>query len=179
MILDFAKLEGGPIELSMAEIPIEETLVAAESMVAPQFSKKNITFTHHPGDPRLTAFADREKVQQIVLNLLANAMKFTPAGGTTDLDWKVENETLCVRISDTGPGVPPDKVEEIFEPFVQLRQIGSLPPGGTGLGLPISRDLARAMGGDVTVASTLGVGSVFTLFLPLRKRSAATKLSAS
>ena len=179
MILDFAKLEGGPIELSMAEIPIEETLVAAESMVAPQFAKKNITFTHHRGDPRLTVFADREKLQQIVLNLLANAMKFTPEGGTTDLAWKVETDMLTVRISDTGPGIPADKIEEIFEPFVQLRQIGSLPPGGTGLGLPISRDLARAMGGDVSVESTVGVGSVFTLLLPLRKRSAGTKLSAS
>jgi signal transduction histidine kinase len=69
-------------------------------------------------------------------------------------------------------------VEQIFEPFVQLRAAGSLPTGGTGLGLPISRDLARAMGGDVTATSTLGVGSVFTLRLPLRKRVAGPKLSA-
>jgi PAS domain S-box-containing protein len=179
MILDFAKLEGGPIELSMAEIPIEETLRVAESLVAPQFAKKGVAYAHRPGDASLSVFADREKVQQIIVNLLANAVKFTPAGGSVDLEWRVEDETLVVRVRDTGAGVPDDKIEQIFEPFVQLRAPGSLPGGGTGLGLPISRDLARAMGGDVTATSTLGVGSVFTLTLPLRKRATAAKLSAA
>jgi PAS domain S-box-containing protein len=178
MILDFAKLEGGPIELAMAEIPIEETLRGAEALVAPQFAKKSITYTHRPGDPALTVFADREKVQQILLNLLANAMRFTPAGGAVDLDWRVENDTLLVRVRDTGSGIPEDKTEQIFEPFVQLRAPGSVPSGGTGLGLAISRDLARAMGGDVRVQSTVGLGSVFTILLPLRKHAAAGKLSA-
>lgn len=178
MILDFAKFEGGPIELTMAEIPIEETLRGAESLVAPQFAKKNISYTHRPGEPRLTVFADREKLQQIVVNLLANAMKFTAPGGSVEMDWSVEDDILLVRIRDTGSGIPADKVEEIFEPFVQLRAPGSIPAGGTGLGLAISRDLARAMGGDVRVASAVGVGSVFTLMLPLRKRAGASKLSA-
>jgi PAS domain S-box-containing protein len=178
MILDFAKLEGGPIELSMAEIPIEETLRGAEAMVAPQFAKKGVSYTHRNGDSSLTAFADREKVQQILVNLLANAVKFTPAGGAVELDWKIENESLVVRVRDTGAGIPSDKIEQIFEPFVQLRAPGSVPGGGTGLVLPISRDLARAMGGDVTATSTFGAGSVFTLRLPLRKRSTGPKLSA-
>jgi PAS domain S-box-containing protein len=178
MILDFAKLEGGPVELSMAEIPIEETLRVAESLVAPQFAKKRVAYSHRAGDPALTVFADREKVQQIIVNLLANAVKFTPPGGSVEMDWRVEDDTLLVRVKDNGAGIPEDKVEQIFEPFVQLRSAGSLPTGGTGLGLPISRDLARAMGGDVTATSTLGVGSVFTLRLPLRKRVSGTKLSA-
>jgi PAS domain S-box-containing protein len=178
MILDFAKLEGGPVELSMAEIPIEETLRVAESLVAPQFAKKRVAYSHRAGDPVLTVFADREKVQQIIVNLLANAVKFTPPGGSVEMDWRVEDDTLLVRVKDNGAGIPEDKVEQIFEPFVQLRSAGSLPTGGTGLGLPISRDLARAMGGDVTATSTLGVGSVFTLRLPLRKRISAIKLSA-
>jgi PAS domain S-box-containing protein len=177
MILDFAKLEGGPIELVMAEIPIEETLRIAETLVAPQFAKKSITYTHRPGDPSLTVFADREKVQQIVLNLLANAMRFTPAGGAVDLEWRVENDMLLIRVRDTGSGIPDDKTEQIFEPFVQLRAVGSVPSGGTGLGLAISRDLARAMGGDVRVQSTVGLGSIFTILLPLRKHAAAAKLS--
>jgi len=179
MILDFAKLEGGPIELSMAEIPIEETLRGAEALVAPQFAKKAIAYTHHPGEASATVFADREKVQQILLNLLANAMRFTPSGGAVDLDWRVENDALLVHVRDTGPGIPEEKAEQIFEPFVQLRAPGSVPSGGTGLGLPISRDLARAMGGDVRVTSSVGVGSVFTLLLPLRKHATASKLSAS
>lgn len=179
MILDFAKLEGGPIELSMAEIPIEETLRGADALIEPQFAKKAIAYTHHPGNPGLTVFADREKLQQIVLNLLANAMRFTPDGGAVDLDWRVENDTVLVRVRDTGPGIPDDKVERIFEPFVQLREPGSVPSGGTGLGLAISRDLARAMGGDITVRSKLGAGSAFALELPLRKHILASKLSAS
>jgi PAS domain S-box-containing protein len=177
MILDFAKLEAGPIELSMAEIPIEETLLGAEALVFPQFAKKKISYNHHPGDSSLTVFADREKVQQILVNLLANAIKFTPSGGSVELDWRVEDESLRVRVRDTGSGIPPEKIEEIFEPFVQLRSPGSLPGGGTGLGLPISRDLARAMGGDVHATSAPG-GSVFTISLPLRKRANGPKLSA-
>jgi signal transduction histidine kinase len=177
-ILDFARLEGGPIELSMAQIPVEETLRSAEALVALQFAKKEISYSHRPGDPSVTVFADREKVQQIIVNLLANGMKFTPPGGAVDLEWKVDGETLLVRIRDTGPGIPEDQLEQIFEPFVQLRPPDSPPTGGTGLGLPISRDLARAMGGDVHVTSTLGIGSVFSLSLPLRRRSTAGKLSA-
>jgi signal transduction histidine kinase len=146
--------------------------------VAPQFAKKAIVFAHHSGDPTVTVFADREKVQQIMLNLLANAMRFTPAGGDVDLDWRVEDDSLVVRVRDTGPGIPEDKTEVIFEPFVQLRAPGSVPSGGTGLGLAISRDLARAMGGDVRVSSVVGVGSVFTLTLSLRKHT-GSKLSAS
>ena len=83
-----------------------------------------------------------------------------------------------IRVRDTGPGIPAEKLEQIFEPFVQLRSAGSLPAGGTGLGLPISRDLARAMGGDVGAKSPEGGGSVFTITLPLRKRSSGSKLSA-
>jgi len=178
-ILDFAKLEAGPIELSMAEIPIEETLLGAEALVFPQFAKKKVTYTHRSGDPSLTVFADRDKVQQILVNLLANAMKFTPAGGSVELDWRVEDDSLLVRVRDTGPGIPPEKIEQIFEPFVQLHAPGSLPAGGTGLGLPISRDLARAMGGDISATSTFGVGSVFTVALPLRKHGTGSKLSGS
>jgi signal transduction histidine kinase len=179
MILDFAKLEGGQVELSMAEIPIEETLRGGEALVIPQFAKKGVSYSHRPGDPSLTVFADREKVQQIIVNLLANAVKFTPAGGSVDLEWKVEDEHVIVRVRDTGCGVPQERIEEIFEPFVQVRAPGSMPSGGTGLGLAISRDLARAMGGEVRATSRVGVGSVFTLTLPLRKRATTTKLSAS
>jgi signal transduction histidine kinase len=106
-------------------------------------------------------------------------MKFTPPGGSVELDWRIEEESLLVRVRDSGPGIPADKLDQIFEPFVQLRSPGSVPTGGTGLGLPISRDLARAMGGDVSATSIVGVGSVFTLTLPLRKRASSAKLSAS
>ena len=143
----------------MAEIPIEETLRIAETLVAPQFAKKSITYTHKPGDPSLTVFADREKVQQIVLNLLANAMRFTPAGGAVDLDWRIENDTLLIRVRDTGSGIPEDKTEQIFEPFVQLRAPGSVPSGGTGLGLAISRDLLAPWVATCAFKAPSGLGS--------------------
>ena len=179
MILDFAKLEVGPVELAMAEIPVEETLRQAEGLVAPQFTKKGIAYSHREGNRSVTVFADREKVHQILLNLLANAIKFTAPGGSVGLEWEIESENLVVRIHDTGTGIPEDQLERIFEPFVQLREPGSVPPGGTGLGLAISRDLARAMAGDITVCSTIGVGSVFKFTLPLRRRCTLGKLSAS
>ncbi len=179
MILDFAKLEGGTIELAMTEIPVDETFKAAERLVAPQFAKKGLSYSHRDGDPSVTVFADREKLQQIMLNLMANAARFTAPGGAVGLEWEIEHESLVVRIHDTGSGIPEDQLDRIFEPFVQLREPGSVPPGGTGLGLPISRDLARAMGGDIRVCSTMGTGSVFTLTLPLRKRATLAKLSAS
>ena len=157
---------------------LAETLRGAEGLVAPQFAKKGVRYIHRKGDPTLTVFADREKVQQILVNLLANAVKFTAPDGTVELEWRVEDDKLLVRVRDTGAGVPADKIEQIFEPFVQLRAPGSVPSGGTGLGLAISRDLARAMGGDVTATSSFGVGSVFTIMLPLRKR-ASNKLSGA
>ncbi|MBA3467594.1 MAG: PAS domain S-box protein [Gemmatimonadaceae bacterium] len=169
MILDFAKLEGGTVELTLSDIPIDETLRGAESLVIPQFAKKHITYQRLGGDTTLTAYADRERVQQVIVNLLANAVKFTPPGGTVQLEWAVEGDCVLIRVRDTGPGIPQNKLELIFEPFVQLRPAGSVPAGGTGLGLAISRDLARAMSGEVRVASAVDVGSVFTLSLPLRR----------
>src|ERR1700716_3951018 len=110
----------------MAENAIQEHQRGAEALVQTQFAKKEASYTHRSGDPSLSVFADREKVQQIVVNLLANAVKFTPTGGAVDLDWRVEVDFLLVRVRDTGSGVPEDKLEQIFEPFVQLRGPGSV-----------------------------------------------------
>ena len=113
--------------------------------------------------------ADREKVQQALLNLLSNAVKFTPEGGhvTVELLEGTDGDRMAgLRVIDSGIGIPADQQATIFEPFVQAGRALSNPVEGTGLGLTISRDLARAMGGDLTVDSTPGVGSAFTLMLP-------------
>jgi signal transduction histidine kinase len=104
-------------------------------------------------------------VQQILLNLLANAIKFTDRGGSVALECELEPESVAIRVTDTGNGIPADKLEVIFEPFVQLKPKGVV-TNGTGLGLPISRRLATAMGGSLNAASELGKGSTFTLRLP-------------
>jgi signal transduction histidine kinase len=112
--------------------------------------------------------ADREKVQQILLNLLSNAVKFTDPGGRIAIAVIAPptDARVSLTVTDTGHGIAPDLHERIFEPFVQVDATLTRTQQGTGLGLAISRDLAWAMGGDLTVVSTVGAGSVFTLTLP-------------
>ncbi|HMI57516.1 MAG TPA: ATP-binding protein, partial [Gemmatimonadaceae bacterium] len=103
---------------------------------------------------------------QILVNLLSNAIKFTPEGGHISAEVAPQGDTVALSISDTGLGIPPEKLATIFEPFVQLKEGLADRKGGIGLGLSISRDLARAMKGDLTVESTEGKGTRFTLCLP-------------
>jgi signal transduction histidine kinase len=110
--------------------------------------------------------ADAEKLQQVFLNLLSNAVKFTERGGQIELGCSSNGKNVCVTVRDNGIGIPAEKLSAIFEPFVQVRSDLTRTSEGTGLGLAISRDLARGMGGDLTVNSTLGNGSVFTVILP-------------
>ena len=114
---------------------------------------------------QLVALADPGKLRQVVLNLLSNAVKFTPAGGSVALSCEAGADAVRVLVHDTGIGIPADKLEAIFEPFVQLDQGLTRAADGTGLGLAISRDLARGMGGALTVESAPGAGSTFTLTL--------------
>jgi signal transduction histidine kinase len=119
--------------------------------------------------PGLALWADREKVQQILINLLSNALKFTPAGGRVSVDALTRSEypgMVLVRVTDSGIGIPPEKQASVFEPFVQVDMSRTRRQEGTGLGLAISRDLARGMGGDLRVESVEGRGSTFTLLLP-------------
>jgi signal transduction histidine kinase len=119
---------------------------------------------------------DPDKLRQIMINLLSNAVKFTPAGGRIRVWCAVEEKTVSISVEDDGPGIPADKLEAIFEPFVQLNRGLTRTTEGTGLGLAISRGLARGMGAEVTLRSQVGIGSVFTLVLPL-VRTRATPAS--
>ena len=120
---------------------------------------------HTPGD-QIIVRADREKVRQIVVNLVSNACKFTPRGGSIAVECVCLDRFVELRVTDTGPGIPAQKLDAIFEPFVQLDNGLTRATAGTGLGLAISRELARAMGGDLAATSTFGYGSTFTLTLP-------------
>jgi signal transduction histidine kinase len=110
-----------------------------------------------------------------VLNVVANAIKFTPAGGTIAIDCDAAADRVYIRVRDTGVGIPPERVQFVFEPFVQGDRALNRPHEGVGLGLAISRDLARGMGGDLTVESTVGAGSVFTIALPRGGRGDALR----
>jgi signal transduction histidine kinase len=105
-------------------------------------------------------------VQQIVLNLLSNATKFTPRGGRVELGWSATEDLVRVTVTDTGVGMPMERLADVFEPFVQLGSDRTTVGQGTGLGLAISRELARSMNGELIAESTVDVGSIFTLLLP-------------
>lgn len=166
-ILNLSRIEAGRVEYVMSDVPLGEALADVASMIEPQFAAKGIAYEVRNDDRWPTVRADREKLQQILLNLLSNALKFTDAGGRVWIEAADNGEAgpAKVRVSDTGRGIPADKLESIFEPFTQVDGSHSRVGEGTGLGLAISRDLARGMGGDIFAESTLGEGSAFTLTL--------------
>ncbi len=165
-LLDLGKIESGRIVLNPAAVPVQMVVESAYSMIEPQIRASELRLEVEAGDPALLFHADRERVEQILLNLLSNAVKFTPAGGTVRIIVAGEADEICLRVRDTGVGIPTDKLEAVFEAFFQVEASRSRAYEGTGLGLAISRQLARAMGGDLTVESALGEGSTFTLGLP-------------
>jgi PAS domain S-box-containing protein len=165
-ILNFARIEAGHLALESSDLPVRDAFAALEPLIAPQLDAKSLRLQIEPVDDQLVVHADAEKVQQILLNLASNAIKFTDAGGRLDVRAAANGDVVRIEVSDTGVGIPADRLEHIFEPFVQLERSLTNPHEGAGLGLAISRDLARAMGGDLMVRSAVGSGSTFTLTLP-------------
>jgi PAS domain S-box-containing protein len=164
-ILEFAKLESAQqIDVTLRQIPVHQILSVTDSLIGTQLASKQLTYEYRCVDESIWTYADATKVQQIVLNLLSNAIKFTQPGGRITLECLGEPGTVAVHVHDTGCGIPPDQLEAVFEPFVQIKTRGAVSKG-TGLGLSISRRLAEAMGGSLTAASELGKGSTFTLRL--------------
>jgi signal transduction histidine kinase len=135
-------------------------------MVEPQLAARGHLLTVDLGDGGPAVWADREKLAQVLLNLLSNAVKFTEPGGRITLSAHPDGEdALRVVVRDTGIGVPADKLDAIFDPFVQARPGLTRAHEGTGLGLAISREFARGMGGELAVDSREGAGSTFSLIL--------------
>jgi len=165
-VLNYARVETGNVHYDLATIPLEEALRAAEGLITPQLRAKGLEFDSSDCPLDVTVHADGEKLQQIILNLLTNAVKFTDRGGSVRVEVDVESDTVLLRVIDTGIGIPVDKLEPIFEPFVQVDPNYTRTRDGVGLGLAISRDLARGMGGELSVSSVEGHGSTFTLALP-------------
>jgi PAS domain S-box-containing protein len=166
-VLNLARIEAGRVDYTVEAVPLAEVVRSVMPMIEPQIAAKGLRWSASV-PPQLVARADREKVQQILLNLLTNAVKFTGAGGRVTVE-AVEDASrpggVLLRVADTGIGIPPSMVESIFEPFVQVDASHTRPVEGSGLGLAISRDLARGMGGDLTAESEVGQGSTFTVAL--------------
>jgi PAS domain S-box-containing protein len=168
-VLNFAKLEAGRLEIACAEVDVCEVLNQVEPLIAPQMAAKRLAYACEECEPGLAALGDPERIQQVLINLLTNALKFTPSGGRVTVSAGRDGACAHIRVTDTGRGIPAEKLESIFDPFVQVDRRGSLAEEsqlGVGLGLAISRELARAMDGELTVRSEPGAGSTFTLALP-------------
>ena len=171
-VLNLTRIESGRVEYRIVPVQVSSVLADLASLVQPQFAARQISLVSRlpkweEGDEVYVA-ADREKLIQILTNLLGNAAKFTPANGKVEMRLAPGSGPDAVRIivHDSGPGIPSEKLEMIFEPFVQLERTLTMPAEGAGLGLAISRDLARGMGGDLRAESEDGQGAMLILTLP-------------
>lgn len=173
-LLDFSMIEDGKIKLAIHKLDIFQTAHEVEELFMIEAANKGIELTVIIDEsiPH-QLYGDNDRIKQIIINLVSNAIKFTDIGEikvSFDLDYENEFEVyLSIKVEDTGKGIAPNKLEFIFEAFAQENNTISRRYGGTGLGLSISKRLADVMGGNLTVESTLEVGSTFTLFLPLAK----------
>ncbi len=166
-ILDIAKVEAGKLEVRPESTPLASTLQGLRDVFAPLAGERGLSFAVelHAGVPE-RLFTDRQRLEQILRNLLSNAFKFTERGGVTLSVARHDAQTLAFAVRDSGIGIAADQQEVIFEAFRQADGTTNRRYGGTGLGLSISRDLARLLGGGITVSSQPGEGSLFTLLLP-------------
>ncbi|MGZ8468964.1 MAG: sensor histidine kinase, partial [Gemmatirosa sp.] len=164
-VLSFARIDAGQVQYAIEDVALHDALAGLEALVAPQVRARGLILDHRPCDPALQVRADRDKLRQLVLNLLGNAIKYTPDGGTVTLACDADDAGVRVYVRDTGVGIPADRLPSIFEAFVQGDRALNRPNDGVGLGLAISRELAHGMGGTLDVESTVGEGSTFTLTL--------------
>jgi signal transduction histidine kinase len=167
-VLGFLKAGSGRVRYDLRAVPVTEIVDAAEELIRPLMEEKHLRYCHFGVGDGLRALADRDKLQQIVLNLLSNATKFTDDGGRIEVRCSGDVSFVRVRVTDSGVGIPADKLAMIFEPFEQVRSARRRQGegAGTGLGLAISRSFARGMGGDLLVESEIDRGSAFTVVVP-------------
>ena len=165
-ILDFSKLEAGVVRLDIREINLSDVVGSLEALIGPLYGSKGVKYHVAACDRKVVALGDHERVVQICLNLLSNALKATHPGGEVSVSCEDLGDMIAIRVKDTGIGIPEERLEAVFSPFTQLGRALNSPETGVGLGLAISRELARGMGGEVAVESTLNEGSIFTLTLP-------------
>ena len=173
-VLTIARLEGAR-PLQVISIPVNAVLSEVEGLCALQAKANGVTLTIPPCEREIHVAADAERFQQILLNLLTNAIKFTPDGGRIDVSCDDDTGVVRIRVKDTGVGVRLSDINRVFEPFVQIdRHLTNATQQGVGLGLSISRELSRAMHGDLTLESAEGTGSTFTLTLPIASEASLT-----
>jgi signal transduction histidine kinase len=171
-LLDLAKIEAGKMELNLEEVDVAVVIDDVMDLVHPSADAKSLSIRAEVPAALPTAWADRARVRQVLVNLIANAVKFTEHGGVT-IRASVVDGWITMAVVDTGVGISPEAQTYIFEEFRQADASTTRRYGGTGLGLAISRRLIALHGGRIWVESTVGVGSSFLFTLPVRARPAA------
>jgi signal transduction histidine kinase len=184
-ILDLARAESGKLQLKESEFDITEALETCVRMCRGRAEMGKVALIFAGGQCEIRAFADKRLLQQIILNLLANAIKFTPEGGTVRLDVSADAENgIVFRIADTGIGIAPENIERVLRPFEQVETSYSRRHGGSGLGLPYAKRLTELHGGELKMESEIGKGTIVTVTIPpsrfieIRKRL-STKMAVS
>jgi len=165
-ILEISVLETGKVSLKLTEVDINETISRVAAIAKPQAERNNVSFKTQEFTP-ITIKADQEKLQTAILNLATNAIKFTPAGGEVSIAVENSSDSIHIKISDTGLGIPKRDQENIFSRFFRVSRPGT-EIQGTGLGLTIVREIAQLHGGEVLVESEIGKGSTFTIQIPTK-----------
>ena len=170
-ILNVERIRKGRLEYDLKPVHLSELVQELDPMIAPQLAAKSLRYAVYLTDADVV-MADREKLAQVIINLISNAVKFTPEGGSVTIDCPrradgATPDALCfIRVRDTGVGIPEGKQAAVFEPFIQVDVSPSRRADGAGLGLAISRDLSRGMGGELRIRSIEGAGASFTISLP-------------
>lgn len=165
-LLDMAKVEAGRLSLDEAEFPARRPIEDAARMLRLGMRDAGIEFAERIAVDGRTILGDERMLRQVLLNILSNAQKFTPEGGRVVLNAAVSAAGLEITVEDTGIGIPEDRIDRVFEPFEQVESAMSRTRPGTGLGLPLAREMVRAHGGDIGLASRLGHGTRVTVCLP-------------
>ncbi len=179
-ILNYAKLEAGRLEYDMQQVIAGDALAEVHTLARSVFDAKGVDFEYVPGDGGAIVSADPDRLRQVLLNVVGNAAKFTPPGGSVVLTSAADAQNVRLFCRDTGRGIPTEKLDSIFEPFVQVdRHLNPSASQGIGLGLSISRDLMRGMDGDLVVESEPGAGSTFTIVLQRSRTSREAARDAS
>lgn len=165
-LLAFTRIEAGKVELDIRPLNVNDALDNVEPLIQPELRRKQLVFTRESIDAGLTVRADHDKLTQILLNMLSNAAKYTDDGGMVSVGAERDNGRVRIWVRDSGIGIPPDQLEQVFQPFFQVDRGRTRRYQGVGLGLTIARDLARAMAGDVALESRVGEGTLVALHLP-------------
>ena len=166
-ILDLAKIEAGKMPLHLEDIPLRHVVIEVAQQLEPMVRKKGLEATYRVAEDGMSVHTDRTKLKQILLNLLSNAVKFTHSGWVR-LDATRTEDFVKIAVSDSGIGIKGEFLDAIWEDFRQIDQSRTREFGGTGLGLSITRKLLERLGGSVQVESSYGVGTTFTVWLPVR-----------